>query len=128
MSVECLRIAASATDLTMAELCVMIKLANIADKHGRCFPSQEWIADQLGITRKTVRTAMFGLERKGKIYRQERRDSRGFRTSDMVHFLGVKFGLRTGKNLPTNPTSAYAVGIKEEEGGLASGVRGEVAA
>lgn len=94
----------------------MLKLADRANKDGRCFPSQEWLAAQLGITRKTVRTALFGLERKGKIYRQERRDGRGFRTSDMVHILGVKKTLRTGKNLPSIPTSAYAVGIKEEEG------------
>ena len=61
---------------------VLMCLANYADKDGSCFPGQKTIAEECGLSLRTVKTAAQALEDAGLIKRQRRIRDDGTRTSD----------------------------------------------
>lgn len=64
---------------------VLLLLANYAsNKEGLCFPNQNEIAEQCGITDRAVRTWLKKLEAEGYISRTKRQRVDGSRTSDLI--------------------------------------------
>jgi len=58
---------AFALPITGPRKAVLLVLANHADEHGDCFPSQERIATHAGVTDRCVRTAMAELQKLGLV-------------------------------------------------------------
>lgn len=54
-------------DLTPGQALVLLALADRSDATGECFPSQERLADDLGMSRLGVRKAIAGLVEKRAI-------------------------------------------------------------
>jgi hypothetical protein len=61
---------------------VLIALAEWADKTGRCWPGQKFIASETSLGERTVRRHIVWLEREGFLDRRERRRKSGYRSSD----------------------------------------------
>lgn len=68
---------------------VLVTLANYADEHGYCYPSQSRLADDTGQSERTVRTHLAALEAAGVIRRERRFDKAGHRTSDAFWLSGL---------------------------------------
>lgn len=72
-------------DLTMAEKMVLVVLADRSkDEVGTSVYAHDTIGDMASCSRRTVLTALAGLEQKGLISRFERYRKDGGRTSDLV--------------------------------------------
>lgn len=63
---------------------VLRVLADRADTKGRCFPSQETLAEDCGLSPRSVFTALKELEATGWIIRARRQRKDGSRTSDLI--------------------------------------------
>ena len=63
---------------------VLLMLANYADAEGRCFPSQETIANDCECNVRSVARWLVLFERMGLIVREHRRRDDGYRTSDAI--------------------------------------------
>ena len=121
MSIGGLRYALTVPKLTSSERLLFIIIAD-AVKGGTCFPSQGWLSKRSGLCIRTVRSALDGLESKGHIERSKRFID-GKRTSDLIHAnlpenrqkQAAKFAGRKLQKVPSNPTSPYGVGIKEDK-------------
>ena len=61
---------------------VLVTLADLADEADSCWPSQKWIAEQVGASPRTVRDALAALEGGGYIVREPRPIVGGGRRSD----------------------------------------------
>ena len=61
---------------------VLVTLADLADEEHSCWPSQTWIAEQVGASVRTVRKAIGDLERERYIVREVRPIGGGGRRSD----------------------------------------------
>jgi hypothetical protein len=97
-------------------------LADRSDADGWSFYAQDTIASKAEVTRKTVRTALQGLEEKGFI-RRLKRSYGNLRTSDHIQIsLGKNFH-QEGKNLPTIPYSPYGVVEDKKEGARQDGAK-----
>lgn len=59
-------------------------LADRADKRGRLFAGQETLADDRGVSRRTIMRAFAELEAAGWVERERRHRRDGTRTSDLV--------------------------------------------
>mgnify|MGYP003441829958 CR=1 FL=1 len=121
MSIAGIRYALTVPKLSASERLIFIILADRADKMGRCYPSQAWIAKRTGISIRTIIRALRSLEAKGHIERENRFSASG-RTSDFIHLRlpsqGDKMAPTKVPNRQTIPTSPYGVGIKEEKGAI----------
>lgn len=58
-------------------------LCDRADRYGKCFPSTTLIADDLGISRRTVFRALNDLETANLLHRERRRRTHGGNTSNL---------------------------------------------
>jgi len=63
---------------------VLICLANYADEHGECWPSQETIAAETELSERSVREWLQKLEEAGLLTRTPRRREDGYRASDLI--------------------------------------------
>lgn len=63
---------------------ILLLLANYAGRDGICFPSQEELAKQAGITDRAVRTWLSRFEESGLISREKRYRKNGTRGSDLI--------------------------------------------
>ncbi|GAA2171123.1 hypothetical protein GCM10009846_03870 [Agrococcus versicolor] len=78
---------------------VLLALAEFADKHGLCFPSQATLAAKTGRGERTVRRALHELEEAGLIKRSRRRRMDGSRTSDEFRLLlGAEVTVQPGND------------------------------
>lgn len=83
MSVQAITWALSLTgELSTSEKFTLVCLANYAGGDGRCHPGQKRLAQDTGLTERTVRTSLASLESKGYISRRRRERDDGTRTSD----------------------------------------------
>lgn len=73
MSVEAIAWAWAQQTGSATHKAVLLTLANYADEHGFCWPSQELIARRAECSVRTVRTVLKDLEAKGVLQRSERR-------------------------------------------------------
>lgn len=90
MSVQAITCALAIRGITASEKLVLLALANYADEHMRCWPSQARLADDTYLTERTMRTVLAALEKRRMLSRQERRRPDGTRASDVftLHFAG----------------------------------------
>jgi DNA-binding transcriptional ArsR family regulator len=84
MSVEALTLALKQKGVTPTEKLLLIVLANYAGPTFACWPSQRLLAEQTGLTERSVRALLAALEVKGLLTRRERRRPGGYKTTDMV--------------------------------------------
>lgn len=77
-------------EVTPSEKLLLLALANYADEHMRCYPSQRRLADDTCLSDRTIRTLLAGLEGRRMISRQERNRGDGSRGTDLItlHFSG----------------------------------------
>lgn len=66
---------------------VLIAVANYADENGKCWPSTKRLAEDTELTKRSILTALKGLEEKGLIRRTERRREDGSRASDIIELI-----------------------------------------
>lgn len=69
---------------------ILVTLADLADEADSCFPGQEYIAETVGASKRTVSRALADLERDGYLGRERRTRVNGSRTSDR-YILRVGF-------------------------------------
>lgn len=79
---------------------VLVTLANYADAHGYCWPSQEQLAADCGCGERTVRGALAELEDRGLIERIGRRRRDGTRRSDVILLAGFPGRARLETDAP----------------------------
>lgn len=72
------------------EFFVYCCLLRHSDKNtDNCFPSRRLIADECSMDKKTVDSALKGLESKGLIKKDHRYRENGSRTSNMYHLVSL---------------------------------------
>lgn len=71
-------------ELPQAQKLILIILVKYANKDMTCFPAQETLASNAGMTSRSVRSALTELEKKGLIYREKQYED-GRRKSDKYH-------------------------------------------
>lgn len=84
MSLQCILAALSTKDISATEKLVLICAANYTDPQARCYPSQRKLAEDSGLTDRTVRAALASLREKGLIEVLERRRPDGSRSTDLI--------------------------------------------
>lgn len=85
MSVLAIGAAIALRGVTPSEKLLLLVLANYANPEtGECYPSQRRLADDTGLTDRTIRTVFKALEDKGLVDRSERRRDDGSRRSDVI--------------------------------------------
>jgi Helix-turn-helix domain len=70
--------------ISATEKLVLILAAQYADEQGKCWPSQATLAAETGLTDRSIRRLLEGLEEKGLIARKQRFSSDGRRLSDIM--------------------------------------------
>jgi len=90
MSVQAITCALAVRGVSASEKLVLLALANYADEHMRCWPSQARLADDTCLTERTMRSVLASLEERRLLSRKERRRQDGTRASDVItlHFAG----------------------------------------
>jgi hypothetical protein len=90
VSVQALSCAMAIRGVSASEKLVMLVLANFADEAMSCWPSHKRLADDTGLTQRTVLSVLRTLEDKRLLSRAERKRADGSRTSDKItlHFSG----------------------------------------
>jgi uncharacterized phage protein (TIGR02220 family) len=68
---------------------VLITLADIANEHGKCWPSHQYIADRAECSRRSVITHLSALEKAG-IISIEQRSENGIKTSNVYRIHDVQ--------------------------------------
>lgn len=118
MSIVGLRYALTVPKLNSSERLLFLILADAADKDGKCFPSQKWLAKRSGLSISTIIRSLNGLEDKGHLEREARYKD-GSRTSDLfilrLPVKGVKMTPPLLSNRLSNPSSPYGVGEGKKE-------------
>lgn len=85
MSVQAITAAMAIRNASPSEKLLLLVLANYADEHMRCWPSQRRLADDTCLTDRTIRKLLSDLEQRGIITRTERQRDDGSRASDVIH-------------------------------------------
>jgi hypothetical protein len=90
MSVQALSCAMAIRGVSASEKLLLLVLANFADEGMSCWPSHKRLADDTGLSQRSVLSLLKGLEGKRFITRTERKRPDGSRTSDKItlHFSG----------------------------------------
>lgn len=68
---------------------VLVAIANYADENGRCWPSQQRLANDTSLTERSIRSAIIALEELGYVKRVERRRQDGSRAADLIEIIGM---------------------------------------
>ena len=84
MSVQAISWALGAKCISASEKAVLFVLANYADEHGKCWPSQRTVAAQACVSERTVRRVMADMEARSLISREMRSRHDGSRQSDIT--------------------------------------------
>jgi hypothetical protein len=90
MSVQALSCAMAIRGVSASEKLLLLVLANFADEGMACWPSHKRLADDTGLSQRSVLSLLKALEEKRFITRAERKRPDGSRTSDKItlHFSG----------------------------------------
>lgn len=100
---------------------VLSALAQFADEHGCCFPSQEHIAEYTEQSARTVREHMAWLEAHGYLRRTSRTRQDGTKTTDHIQLNLLKpaaefsSGKRPASQRQISPAADFASGEKPHE-------------
>ena len=88
MSIQALTNALSIRGIAPSEKLLLLALANYADEHLRCYPSQQRLADDTCLSKRTVRTLLASMEERGMLSRESRIREDGSRGTDIItlHF------------------------------------------
>jgi hypothetical protein len=73
--------------LTFAEKLVLLKLADMANDEGVCWPATATLGDQCGLDRRSVRRILARLEAAGHVHRKARFNEKGMNTSNWLTVL-----------------------------------------
>ena len=84
MSVQAITAAMALRSTSPSEKLLLLVLANYADENMRCWPSQRRLADDTGLTDRTIRKLLSDMEQRGIIARTERQRDDGSRASDVI--------------------------------------------
>lgn len=112
MSVRAISWAWTVPDLTPALRLTLIALADYADEEWSCFPSQATLAEQVGVSRRTMVRLLKALEDRDLIVRERRSRENGSRSSDRFVVQGANLSGDTrgmDKVTFTTPLSATRV-------------------
>jgi hypothetical protein len=90
MSVKALTCAMALRDVSPTEKLLLLALANYADEHMRCYPSQKRLAEDTCLSDRSIRSLLAQLEGRRIISRQERQRADNSRATDLItlHFFG----------------------------------------
>lgn len=84
MSIQAVSAALKTRGLVPSDKLLLLALANYADDKMKCWPSHRTLADDTGLSQRTILTAFKRLEDAGLLTRAERKRSDGSRASDIV--------------------------------------------
>jgi len=84
MSVHAISAVLKITGVSSSEKLILLILSNYADEHNRSFPSHRRLANESGLSDRTVLTVLKALEVKKLISRKERNRPDGSRSSDII--------------------------------------------
>ncbi|KQT17710.1 hypothetical protein ASG40_16955 [Methylobacterium sp. Leaf399] len=97
---------------------VLTALADRADKHGRCWPSQATLAEETGLAVRTVRLVLAELQVANVITRTRRGNGSGGRASDLIALrIEHDFDLITAAREQPEDTAFPADDAGNSEGG-----------
>lgn len=90
MSVQAIVCAMAIQEISPAEKLLLLAMANYADEHMECWPSQERLAADTCLSDRHVRRILVMLEARKMVSRRPRRRPDGYRASDVItlHFAG----------------------------------------
>jgi biotin operon repressor len=80
---------------------VLLAVADYADEHGECWPSQLRLAEDTELSERAVRDALRYLQARGFLVRERRRRSDGYRAADRIT---LTMGEPHRQELPVSPT------------------------
>jgi hypothetical protein len=112
MSVQALTCAFAVRGLSPSEKLVLLALANYANEHMQCWPSQERLSADTELSERSIWGALKALESRSLLSRVARRRSDGTRSTDIMtlHFVGMitseplaNFAKPSRKSCETNP-------------------------
>lgn len=92
MGLRWIKETAQAQGLKPRDRAVLRELADMANKHGNLWPRQDTLAKQMGLSERTIRTALKTLELAGWIERTHRQRESGARQSDNIRIRTVAEG------------------------------------
>jgi DNA-binding MarR family transcriptional regulator len=84
MSFQAQAWARSKTTGSPVKKAVLMAVANYADEHGICWPSQEQLSEDTELSRHSILRALNDLEEAGLLLRAHRYGKNGYRTSDLI--------------------------------------------
>ncbi|WCS27255.1 helix-turn-helix domain-containing protein [Methylobacterium sp. NMS14P] len=87
MSVEALRWAKTQKPKSATQRAVLMAIADYANEHGKAWPSQKTLADEMMLTDRTIRTALAGLEDALLVMRFSKRNPDGTRGVDRIQLV-----------------------------------------
>lgn len=119
MSVQALTCAMAIRGVSASEKLLLLVLANFADEGMACWPSHKRLADDTGLSQRTILTLMKGLEERKIISREERTRSDGSRASDKItlHFSGEVISPRGETISGGGETTSPGWGNQQQGGG-----------
>jgi hypothetical protein len=84
VSVQAITKALEVRGVSASEKLLLLVLANYADENFRCWPSQSRLADETGLTDRTIRAVLASLEGRGLLSRQPRSRRDGSQGTDII--------------------------------------------
>jgi hypothetical protein len=84
LSVQAITKALEVRGVSSSEKLLLLVLANYADENFRCWPSQSRLADETGLTDRTIRACLASLEARGLLSRQPRSRRDGSQGTDII--------------------------------------------
>lgn len=84
MSIQAITQAMAVRDVSSSEKLLLIALANYADEHGCCYPSQRRLSADTCLSDRRVRALLAALEERGFLDRAERTRADGSRGTDLI--------------------------------------------
>jgi hypothetical protein len=111
MSIKAVKWALNAQNLSHIKKLVLITLAECHnEKTGKCFPSQQYIAEIIGQSDRSVRSHLGALEADGFFERKHQYDAKWHRDRD-VYILNFEISEPTGKHVSGSlPENMFPVG------------------
>lgn len=111
MSIQALTNALSIRGIAPSEKLLLLALANYADEHLRCYPSQQRLADDTCLSKRTVRTLLASMEERGMLSRESRIREDGSRGTDIITLHFDRAQISGGGEMVSPPGEAASGGV-----------------
>lgn len=94
MTLKFIKVVRKARGMTPSAKLVLWTLADMARDDGVCWPSHQHLADETGLSPRTVRTVLAELEGIGWLWREPQRRRNGTRKADIIHLRTLDMAAR----------------------------------